>query len=153
MYSVFSEKLMEHVNLIEWAKAKSARVSTVPKKFETINEAFDQLIKEGKKLYIPHILIDLRSYQEDAICDESYKICICPGLQNIIKWTCREILLNLLKDSYKTRNVKLRIATGMLNNLERDGIIDHYLNIYYHDAFLLNIYTLTTDLVKEELPF
>lgn len=152
MYSVFSNKLIEYVTLVEKVRAKTARIRTVPRTFETINEAFDDFIKRPNP-YFPEILLDRRSYQGGATCYESYKLSTCVGLQNVIKWICKEILVKLPTDPYKTRNVKIRIATGMLNNLERDGLIDHNLNIYYHDTFLLNIHGLMTDLVKAELPF
>lgn len=152
MYSVFSNKLIEYVTLIEKVRAKTARVRTVPKTFETINEAFDDFIKKPNPFF-PEILLARRSYLEGELCDESYKISTCTGLQNIVRWICEEIIVKLPKDSYKTRNVKIRIVTGMLNNLERDGLIDHYLNLYYHDTFLLNIHGLMADLVKAELPF
>lgn len=75
---------------------------------------------------------------------------------NLILWIEKNIIINLgtMLDNnygfdYRTTNVRLRIATGMLNKID----IPKEIKIMYHDNMVNNIHHEIQLIADEELPF
>ncbi len=59
----------------------------------------------------------------------------------------------MFKDDYTTRNVKVRIAIGMLNKLEQSGKLCKDESIEIGNNIVVNIQEIHNFIVKWELPF
>jgi len=68
-------------------------------------------------------------------------------VQKTLCWVFDNIIKPISTDNYVTRNVKIRIATGMLNKCQ----IPSYVNQFYHTNMLQNIFNLVADI--QGLPF
>lgn len=68
-------------------------------------------------------------------------------VRDVLLWVCKNVICQINIDNHKTLDVKLRIATGMLNKTN----IPHHINMYYHDNMIRNIYNLLADI--QGLPF
>lgn len=77
-------------------------------------------------------------------------------LRNWIQWVNKNIVLQLWCDTEDTTNVKLRIATGMLNKLNEDEryiCIDPIEKIQIHSNLVKNIKEEVIKIQLDELPF
>lgn len=73
--------------------------------------------------------------------------CLSPRIRKLEAWIDNKILIPTI--SPQTVQVRLRIATNMLNSME----IDKRLAMEMHYGFVTNIKGLFLDLLNEELPF
>lgn len=67
-----------------------------------------------------------------------------------LRWVNENICQKLDSDIYKSTDVKVRIATGMLNKIESLDDID---KIHIHYNFVNNIKKLSIDVALSKLPF
>lgn len=77
-------------------------------------------------------------------------------LRNWIQWVNKNIVLQLWCDTEDTTNVKLRIATGMLNKLNEDEryiCVDPVEKIQIHSNLVNNIREEIIKIQLDELPF
>lgn len=70
-------------------------------------------------------------------------------VQQLIKWIIVNIVLPLPTLTYKSRDVLIRIATGMLNKID----IPDCLKIMYHDNMVRNIIDEHHEIICDDLPF
>lgn len=75
------------------------------------------------------------------------------GLRAVVVWINKNILLQLTKDTYITTEVKIRIATGMINKLVAQEKLDKDYGMVAHDILVANIRELQNNMMDEELPF
>lgn len=75
------------------------------------------------------------------------------GLRAVVVWVNKNILLQLTKDTYITTEVKIRIATGMINKLVAQEKLDKDYGMVAHDILVANIRELQNNIMDEELPF
>lgn len=75
------------------------------------------------------------------------------GLRAVVVWINKNILLQLTKDTYITTEVKIRIATGMINKLVAQEKLNKDYGMVAHDILVANIRELQNDMMDEELPF
>lgn len=80
-----------------------------------------------------------------------------PSVLPWLIWINNKILFELPK--VKTANnsawiwVRIRIATSMLNNLEKNGILDKDVCILYHERLTSNVRQILNEIQVEDLPF
>lgn len=72
---------------------------------------------------------------------------------DVLMWINRKILYELPFIDYRTVDVRLRIATGMLNNLERDNILPKDICILYHQRLVKRVKEMSSAIETEGLPF
>ena len=70
-----------------------------------------------------------------------------------LNWVNKNILCCITKDDSITVNVKLRIATGMLNKLEEQQIIPRDVCIVYHMRMVETVKSIHSEIMLEDLPF
>jgi hypothetical protein len=70
-------------------------------------------------------------------------------LRKLVEWVNYNIVRTIDIDNLKTINVKLRIATGMLNKIDLDQIS----KIEIHSNLTRNIHTEYYAILESELPF
>ena len=83
--------------------------------------------------------------------DIVYEVWSNPGLHKLVNWINKSIILNLDKDSWETTEVKIRIATGMLNKIQ--NTINPCLAGYIFLNFVENIKHERGEIAFEDLPF
>ena len=74
-------------------------------------------------------------------------------LANVIYWINKSILTQLDILESKTLEVRLRIATSMLNKVIQENNINKLVGVIIHDNFTKNLRQLYFDLKMDELPF
>lgn len=90
--------------------------------------------------------------QNCSYCVSPFSITQCsthPQLRKLIEWINYNIVRTIDIDNLKTINVKLRIATGMLNKIDLDQIS----KIEIHSNLTRNIHTEYYAILESELPF
>lgn len=78
---------------------------------------------------------------------------IKPDVQPWLKWINEKILYAIPDETYLTISVRVRIATSMLNNLEKEGILTKDICMKYHDRLVRRTKRLVTLVNTEDLPF
>ena len=76
-----------------------------------------------------------------------------PKAQPLLVWINNKILYQLPYISYSKVDVRLRIATGMLNNLEKNGILDKEICLIYHKRLTERTREISSAINIEGLPF
>lgn len=125
MYSVFS-------NYLSW-RVSFGRNSSL---------SFGKLLSTADLIDEPNVLLMGSGYLVDADRYIDH-----PDVRKLIHWIGENLLKTAEKDYYLTRNVKIRIATGMLNKID----IPKQVKLHYHDNLIQNVYNLVADIA--ELPF
>jgi hypothetical protein len=74
-------------------------------------------------------------------------------IQDIIYWINKNILTQLDTLESKTLEVRLRIATSMLNKVIQNYGMNSLIGIIIHDNFVKNLKELYYDLNMDQLPF
>ena len=74
-------------------------------------------------------------------------------LYNLICWINEHILTQLDTLESKTLEVRLRIATSMLNKVIYSNELNTLIGVIIHDSFVKNLKQLYFDLATDELPF
>lgn len=139
MYSVFSEKLFEFYREI---KGTSAKVFDFPLK-HTVETIRDNLT------YTSAAFTTNTNVLENEVESTVEMIMKDKELANLIYWVNNKILKEIDKIKDSTMDVRLRIATAMLNKIPMNQLT----SIIMHDNFVKNIRDLKRDLMLEELPF
>ena len=83
------------------------------------------------------------------ISTDNYIATYNKDVQQLIKWIIVNIVLPLPTLTYKSRDVLIRIATGMLNKID----IPDCLKIMYHDNMVRNIIDEHHEIICDDLPF
>lgn len=112
--------------------------------YNQLRIAYNQGVKgilDCTRIFIP--------YYEQEECDILYEIWRNPALRAIVRWINQKIVLELGVAKYQTINVRLRIATGMINNLN----LSKNLAINIHSHLVKNIQREMGLINTEDLPF
>ena len=81
---------------------------------------------------------------------EAQKIAIYnPEVTKVLRWVMRNMVIYLPDLRYKTLDVLIRIATGMLNKCD----IPNEIKILFHDNMVKNLRSVSAQIVLSELPF
>lgn len=155
MYSAFSTKLLEAYRLIMCAKTRSKFLLTEVDLAQTLQEL---CMKYGIKER-PYVMMGPSMNSEELSqldFEILYKICTNSKLRKLLNWINTNIVEYYIingESSLKTVNVRVRIATGMLNNLFMDEVIGEWLARLIHENFTENLQQLQTDIRNDGLPF
>ena len=145
MFSIFSNILRDRIRLI--CQACDRRPHTIEE--YKLSDTVD-LITPGDN--IPHVIIPYDE-TEDWTDKILYEYCKNQSLRKVTQFVVDKILVDCDKMDYKTRNVRIRIFTGMLNKLVDNGNLDKTMAIKIHIGTIKNIRDLMSDLWTEDLPF
>ena len=142
MYSVFSNKLFE----------VSKMLNCCP---EQENVKLTHIYKNVKnRLLYTSISVSTNSNVLEINEERLYEYILQhKDLQNVIYWINKSILTQLNTLESKTLEVRLRIATSMLNKAIQNNNIKPIVGIIMHDNFVKNLKELYFDLQTDELPF
>lgn len=145
MFSIFSNILRDRTRQV--CQAYDRRPHTIEE--YKLSDTVD-LITAGTE--IPHVIIpyDETENWTDKIL---YEYCKNQSLRKVTQFVVDKILVDCGKMDYKTRNVRIRIFTGMLNKLVDSGNLDKTMAIKIHIGTIKNIRDLMSDLWTEDLPF
>lgn len=140
--TVFSDIIKQRY---AWCRSAAERTKHLPSEY-SLRLALTETSKHtdyGE----PHVFIaeDTPKDLADAILTAR---CLSPRIRKVEAWITNKIVLQPSL-SPKTVEVRLRIATNMLNSLD----IDKRLATEMHYGFVTNIKGLFLDLLNEELPF
>ena len=145
MFSIFSNILRDRTRQV--CQAYDRRPHTIEE--YKLSDTVD-LITAGTE--IPHVIIPYDE-TEDWTDKILYEYCKNQSLRKVTQFVVDKILVNCDKMDYKTRNVRIRIFTGMLNKLVDNGNLDKTMAIKIHIGTIKNIRDLMSDLWTEDLPF
>lgn len=145
IHGVFSKYLIEHANLV-------ARVRKDPTLVE-IDDAIAYLNTTKFEESTCVFYVTRRSWYNGCDDELLYLMSTNRKLIDLAKWVNKNIILQLNKDKYKTRDVKLRIAIDMLNKFEYNGTISKEICLRLYDNMVTNIIDVTTDILGKDLPF
>lgn len=141
-YHVFSDKI------IEASKKLGCYTET---EFASLKKAYGSI---KNKLFYTSMSITVNSCVLELDEERMYEYILqYKDLQNIIKWINKNILTQLDTLESKTLEVRLRIATSMLNKAVYDNDINKLVGVVIHDNFVKNLKGLYFDLKIDELPF
>lgn len=128
-----------------WCRSAAERTKRLPSEYSLRTAV--TLYGEHEDYGIPDVFIaeDTPEDLADAIMTAR---CLSPRIRKVEAWITNKIVLQPSL-SPKTVEVRLRIATNMLNSLD----IDKRLAMEMHYGFVTNIKGLFLDLLNEELPF
>jgi hypothetical protein len=74
--------------------------------------------------------------------------------RKVIQWINKKITLEISKEiDYRTIDVRLRIATNMLNKLVYESKLDSHINIKVHQNLVTNVKNELGLINTEDLPF
>lgn len=76
-----------------------------------------------------------------------------PNIQPFLIWINKRILYQIPVAQKATIDVRLRIATSMLNNIEKNGYLPKEICILYHQRLVENVRKLQNLVYLEDLPF
>ena len=85
--------------------------------------------------------------------DIIYEIWRNSRLHDIIVWINKKITLEIGKLDYRAIDVRLRIATNMLNKLVNEGFLSRDLNMRIHYMLVTNVRQEMSAINVEDLPF
>lgn len=154
MHNVFSN----------YVKSKLKDIKKIPADYKLAEALFD--IKEEyeksspfiRKYWIlkdPHIVLcsPLTTNEYNVEGTYTFEVFNNHELQSLIEWINREITLKLLSDNHPTVEIKIRIATSMLNKLVDNHSISKEYAILFHDILVANVRDCESVLWTEDLPF
>ena len=155
MYSAFSTSLLETYRLIMCAKTRSK----FPLPEEPITQTLQKLCTTYGLKNSPEVMLGSSMISDELSQIEheiSYKIATSPALRKLLGWINKNIIEYYImngESSLKTVNVRVRIATGMLNNLFMDEVISEWMARLIHENFTENLQQLQADIRNDGLPF
>ena len=76
-----------------------------------------------------------------------------PRAIDVLVWVNNKILFALNKENHVTIDVRIRIATSMLNKLVDNGDIPKCMAIAYHTRLVSNTRKILSEILVEDLPF
>lgn len=120
------------------------------------SEIYDQLrnaYNQGVKgiMFTTRAFASFENDKED--CDIIYEIWRNSYLRYLLKWSNIKIVLQLGLMDYRTIGVRLRIFTGMLNNLVDEKLLSKQIALRIHDNFVTTINREMSAINTEDLPF
>lgn len=140
MYSVFSNKIIE----------VSKMLNCCPEN-EKLSDVYDN-VKD--KLLYTSLCVTTNSNFLEIDKEEAYEIILQNRvLEHVIHWINLKILAQLKTLESKTLEVRIRIATSMLNSAIQNNNLKPIWGIIMHDNFVKNLKELYFDLQIDELPF
>lgn len=140
MFSIFSDYL-EPLGVKNCKETKPSEV------YNQLRIAYNQ----GAKGIVENArILSLGTADESDIL---YEIWRNPRLHDILVWINKKIILELGQLDYRAIDVRIRIATNMLNKLENEGYISKNFNIDVHDRFIMNVERERSAINTEDLPF
>jgi hypothetical protein len=141
-YHVFSEKIIE----------VSKMLNCPPKaEFAELTEAFRNI---KQHLSFTSISVTVNSCFLEIDEERMYEYILqYKGLSDLIYWINKNILMQIDALESKTLEVRLRIATSMLNKVINEKKINKLVGVVIHDNFVKNLKRLYFDLSIDELPF
>ena len=148
MYGVFSNYLVsrysrQNESTIESALDHMRELTTAKSKFE-----YDPVLSDHHVVCMSHLTKD--EYFKD--CDYIYECLTNHHLMLLIRWINKNIVLRCSESVYST-NVRLRIATCMLNKLEEANFVSKRHALWFHEILVANIADLRNSLLDDMLPF
>lgn len=137
------------INRFEIFLPKEIRSKTLVEKYDYLNRIY----RLGKH----HILLNnidvFGPYPRPSVpwdISEAQKIAIYdPEVSNVLNWINANIVINLSKIDYRTKDVLVRIATGMLNKCN----LPKSINIMFHDNMVENLQIELHEVSLSGLPF
>lgn len=150
MYGVFSK-------FLKWAWPPSSPEDGLKTVIDRMLHSYE---KDKERAYwtilvFPWILEKsvLTSNEDITTSDYIYQCYNNDAFRKVIVWINKNILLQLTKDTYITTEVKIRIATGMINKLVKQEKLDRDYGIIAHDILVANVREVRSIIVDEDLPF
>ena len=146
MYSVFSDYLMPLIeaNIIRTKPTKPSEV------YNQLRIAYNQ----GVTGILDNTVLLVSNSSEDEIeYDIIYEIWQNKELLNVVHWINENITLRLGIDDYRTINVKIRIATGMIDKLVRESKLSLKVALSIYSNFGFNVQNEMSLINTEDLPF
>ena len=147
MFSVFSNFLSPYIEegLLPATEDKPSKV------YNQLSIAYNQGslgVRNTMRLFICN-LNSSDVFDEDLL----YEIWAHPELQKELIWFNEKIIPEFTSLSYQTIGVRIRILTGKLNKLVKEGIITAHLAAKVHENFTTNVNHDHSLIVNEDLPF
>lgn len=146
MYSVFSnylEPLIE-ANIVRTKPTKPSEV------YNQLRIAYNQGVKG---ILDNTVLLVSNSYEDEIEYDIIYETWQNNELLNIVHWINKNITLQLGIDDYRTIDVKLRIATGMIDKLVKTSKLNQKIALNIYSNFAFNVKNELSLINTEDLPF
>ena len=140
VFSIFS-------NYLEPLGVKNCEETKPSDVYNQLRNAYNQGVKG---------IVENARILSSGTADESdilYEVWRNPRLHDILVWINKKIVLELGKLDYRAIDVRIRIATNMLNKLESEGYISKNFNIDVHDRFIMNVRREISAINVEDLPF
>lgn len=141
-----------------WSIDKKHTLNSV---FFEMQKAYDRDKDFAKFLILDdhHILIDQfitdMSIHINMFNDGTYlyELITNKALIHTLNWINKNILLSIHKDHYKTVDVKLRIAIGMINKLVKEKKLKKEHGTLAGNILIDNVKEVQRAIINEELPF
>lgn len=99
------------------------------------------------------VLLVSNSLEDEIEYDIIYEIWQNKELLNVVHWINENITLRLGIDDYRTINVKIRIATGMIDRLVRESKLSLKIALSIYSNFGFNVQNEMSLINTEDLPF
>lgn len=148
MTSVFPKQLIERALIIE-----RTRIATNKNyKRKVPDELTLTAILPETNLNCPCVFT-FGNYDLGVNGEISYELCKNQRLRKILVWVNKNIVRKANSTSYQTKDVRVRVATCMLNKLVEQGYLTQELNIHIHDNLVQNTFQLWKELAETDLPF
>lgn len=145
MYSVFSKYLIARHMLILQAKY---RCKQKEEDFD-VESALTTFNKDCPGVFTESLILANQVMREEI----SYKIATTSKLRNVLHWVNKNIVMKAHSDSPYTLDVRVRIATSMLNKLVEEGVISKDMNLVIHQNMVSNVSDMKWSLQVDDLPF
>lgn len=140
-YHVFSDKIIDTAEKLGYYQEEE---------FGRLTTAFN--FTKGNLLHTTMVVTTNSSFLE-VDKEVMYDYILKDSVQAVIQWINKNILCVLTDLESKTLEVRLRIATSMLNKAIEQENINRLVGIIMHDNFVVNLRELYFDLNVDELPF
>ena len=146
MYSVFSDYLMPLIeaNIIRTKPTKPSEV------YNQLRIAYNQGVTG---ILDNAVLLVSNSLEDEIEYDIIYEVWQNKELLNVVHWINENITLRLGIDDYRTINVKIRIATGMIDKLVRESKLSLKIALSIYSNFGFNVQNEMSLINTEDLPF
>lgn len=141
-YHVFSDKIIEISKMLNCYPEEE---------FAKLTMAYNNI---KNKLLYTSISVTVNSCFLEIGEERMYEYLLeYKDLANVVYWINKNILTQLNTLESKTLEVRIRIATSMLNKVVTDNNINKLVGVVIHDNFTKNLKQLYFDLNVDELPF
>lgn len=141
MYSIFSDYLSPLGDCVEDIKPSEV--------YDRLRIAYNQ----GAKGILDNTRLIASRNDDEIDYDIIYEVWRNKPLHDVVTWINKKILLQLGKESYQTIDVRIRIATGMLNKLVTEKLINKKCSRDIHENLIKNLRWEMSAINTEDLPF